>query len=175
MAWVRTHRTFLAACAVLLLLVLGTILLQRGPGPYTPDVAGVVVSGQIVEGNLTEFHLANGKTVTANMLDGRTVINGGIGPGVGDLLLSGTRPNGRWVARAYPGTRISSELPSGCYVVASRGTDQGDWIQTDVGLRLRKAPDFDPGPLHTAGPGARYGGIGPTFCLNSEGLVTAFR
>ena len=174
MAWVRTHRTLLAACAVLLLLVLGTILLQRGPGPYTPDVAGVVVSTEAVEGNLTAFHLANGQTVTASTRDERTLV-GGYGPGIGDLLLSGMGPNGRWLARAYPGAQVRSDLPPGCYKVDSDGTDQGDWIQTDVGLRLRKAPDFDPGPLHTAAPGARYAGIDSTFCLNTEGLVTAFR
>jgi hypothetical protein len=153
------------------------------PGPYTPEVVGVVVSTELTEDDLARYRLANGETFTVNHLDERaqtTVYRQG--DVVGALLLGGTGPERPWIALVAPGTSTTTRFPAGCYALFSWGTDEGDWIQTDVGLRLRKAPGFDPGllpetpdgPVPTAHPGERYEGPGFAFCLDSAGFVTAY-
>jgi hypothetical protein len=47
------------------------------------------------------------------------------------------------------------------------GTRSGDWIVTDLGLRLPVAPLFDPGPYR----GNEYRPRGG-FCLDEQGQVT---
>lgn len=99
----------------------------------------------------------------------------------GHLLLSGAGPDRAWIAFLAPGTLTTTRFPAGCYPLYSWGTDEGNWIQTDIGLRVPKAPGFDPGllpetpdgPVPTAHPGLRYEGVDVAFCLNSEGFVTA--
>ena len=169
-------------CVLLAVVLAGCSLFQRHvPGPYTPEVVGVIVASELTDANLARYRLENGQTFTYNHLDGSTTVVYRAGQAVGDLLLAGTGPERPWIALVAPGTLTRSDLPPGCFALWSRGTDEGDWIQTDVGLRLRKAPGFDPGllpetpggPVPTAHPGLRYEGIGQAFCLNSEGLVTA--
>jgi hypothetical protein len=151
------------------------------PGPYAPEVVGVVTSTELVEGNLTRFNLANGQSFTVNELDGKALTTVyGAGGGAGDLLLGGTVSGHPWLAVVRPGTLTRSDLPDGCYALTGWGTDEGDWIQTDMGLRLRKAPDFDPGllpltpgmPAPTSRSGMRYEGTEQTFCLDRDGQVT---
>lgn len=172
-------------CAVLAILASCELVFQRHvPGPYSPEVAGVVTSTELTDGNLTRFHLANGQSFTVNELDSKaTTVVYQAGEAVGGLLLAGTGPERPWIALLPPGTLTRSDLPAGCYALNGWGTDEGDWILTDVGLRLRKAAGFDPGllpetpgmPAPTSHPGMRYDGVGQTFCLNIEGLVTARR
>jgi len=139
---------------------------------YTPDVAGVVASmGQGPDGNTTHFVLTDGRELDLAFNDGRPfpTIYGGVPPNVGDLLLAGTDPQHRWIASAGLETRTDEGLPAPCYAVGSYGTDAGDWIQTDVGLRMRKAPTFT---LPNWEHGPRFEQPGCVFCLDEEGLVT---
>ncbi len=165
--------------------LVAAVLLLAGCGSrtyYTPEIAGVVLSTGSADAGLTRFNLIDGRSFTANELDGATVVYRA-GEAVGDLLLGGTGPDGPWVALLAPATLTRSDLPAGCYALNGYGSDDGDWILMDVGLRLGKAPGFDPGllpdtpdgPVPTAHPGLRYDGVGQTFCLNSEGMVKARR
>ena len=153
---------------------------RQVPGPYTPEVAGVVVAIEPTDTNLTRFTLDNGRMFSASVLDATaTIFVYRRGGGVGDLLLAGSGPDRPWLAFLAPAGR--SDLPVDCYAVYGFGTDEGEWIQTDIGLRLRKAPEFDPGllpdtpdgPVPTTHPGLRYEGVQQTFCVNRDGLVTA--
>jgi len=149
------------------------------PGPYEPEVAGVVVSTEWVELNVvSRYVLEDGTFVDARILDkAETTIVYQAGQTIGDLLLAGSTTDGRWLAFLAP---ANGSLPSDCYAVHGYATDEGDWIQTDIGLRLRKAPDFDPGLLPavpggytpTSHPGLRYDAVGQTLCVNGDGLVT---
>jgi hypothetical protein len=160
------------------------LLSQRHvPGPYTPEVAGVIVASDRNEANFARYRLTNGETVTVNDLDGRATTRVyRAGDAIGSLLLAGSGPDRPWFA-LVPAARPSIDRPIGCYSLNTWGTDEGDWIQTDVGLRLRKAPGFDAGLLAetpggvvpTPRVGMRYQAVQQVFCLNEEGLVTARR
>ncbi len=101
------------------------------------------------------------------------VVYGGGPPDVGDLLLGGTGPDGPWVARL-----VSDSIAGGepdCFRLDGFGTDRGDMIETDAGIRLPKAAQFDPG-LETEGDAQRYtNSLDPKFCVNPDGQVTSFR
>jgi len=151
------------------------------PGPYIPEVVGVVTATELVEGNLTRFSLENGQSFTVDQLDGNALTTVyGAGGGVDDLLLGGTDSGKPWLALVRRGALTRSDLPDGCYALEDWGTDDGVWIQADSGLRLRKAPDFDPGllpetpgmPAPTSWSGMRYEGTQQTFCLDRDGQVT---
>lgn len=123
-------------------------------------------------GGTTTYELANGQEVTIDASDGRRMDYGGL-PSIGDLLLSGTGPDGPWIARLLPTLR--SDAPPGCYELRSYGTDRGEWIETDAGLRLHKAfANFNPGSDRAVREGDRYEGPGRPFCVNENGEVTAF-
>ncbi len=169
---------FVAVCAVLAVLALWLVFFQRRvPGPYTPEVAGVVESEESLPGSSMRYLLTDGRTITIDYAKTRIVVS--VGRAVGDLLLSGSSTEGPWIALLAP-AQPRSDISPGCYGLIGWGTDEGDWIQTDIGLRLRKAPDFDAGLLPqtpgglvpTPHVGLRYEGVQQTFCLNSQGLVT---
>lgn len=157
------------------------LLSQRHvPGPYTPEVAGVVATEESLPGSSMRYVLTDDREITVDYANTTIVMS--VGRAVGDLLLQGSSPEGSWVALLAPAQR-RSDLPIECYGLDSWGTDEGDWIQTDVGLRLRKAPGFDAGLLAetpggvvpTPRVGMRYEAVQQVFCLNDEGLVTARR
>jgi hypothetical protein len=173
-------RSALVAAAVLCLLVAGCV--RHVPGPYTPEVAGVVVSSQWIEASsVGRFVLHDGSVIEADTSDRtRTKIILQAGPPEGDLLLSGTTPQGQWLAIIPPASLTRSDLPPDCFPVTGYATDDSEWVQTDIGHRLRKAATFDPGLLPdvpggyvpTARPGLRYEATGQVFCVNQDGLVT---
>lgn len=145
-----------------------------------PEVVGVVVSTEWTEPNVVaRYALDNGKSFSAKILDkNETTIVYEAGNAVGDLLLAGSGPDRPWLALLALSGR--TDLPPDCYAVYGYGTDEGDSIQTDVGLRLGKAPGFDPGllpdtpdgPVPTTHVGLRYDAVQQTFCVNRDGLVT---
>jgi hypothetical protein len=135
----------------------------------TPEVAGIVASREFVAGGATHYVLTDGRDLTIDLTRGNPVIYGTAGPAVGELLLSGSGPNGQWIARL---TLASwQDAPSGCYTVSGFGTDRGQWIETDAGLRLPKAKGF----TTTEERGDRFESSFPVFCLDETGQVTSFR
>jgi hypothetical protein len=162
-------------------LALWLVLSQRQvPGSYMPEVAGVIEAEESLPGSSMRYVLTDGREITVDYANTTIVMS--VGREVGDLLLQGSSPEASWVALLAPALR-RSDLPIECYGLNGWGTDEGDWIQTDVGLRLRKAPGFDAGLLAetpggvvpTPRVGMRYEAVQQVFCLNEEGLVTARR
>jgi hypothetical protein len=151
-------------------------------GPYVPETAGLLVSSEWVTLNtIARYVLDNGESLTANVSDREAMQWVYRDPGqTGDLVLGGQQPV-PWIAFVAPATTTASGLPDGCFALYDNGTDDGEWIQADSGLRLRKAPGFDSGllavtpgmPVPTPRVGHRYAGVGHLFCLNRDGLVTA--
>jgi len=176
----RARRASLAAIA-LLAAACQPASGPQGGGPYVPETAGILVSSEWVTLNtIARYVLDNGASLTANVSDGdaiRWVYRGG--GQTGDLVLGGQQPV-PWIAFLAPAIP-RSDLPDGCFALLDNGTDDGEWIQADSGLRLRKAPGFDSGllavtpggPVPTPRVGHRYAGVGRLFCLNRDGLVTA--
>jgi hypothetical protein len=155
---------------------------QRVGGPYVPETAGILVSSEwVTQNTIARYVLDNGESFTANVADPKATQFVYRDPGLtGDLLLGGQRP-GPWLAFLAPAATSRSGLPDGCFALYANATDDGEWIQTDVGLRLRKAAGFDPGllaatpdgPVPTAHVGLRYDGDNRLFCVNRGGLVTS--
>lgn len=141
---------------------------------YTPEIAGVVVETRGTN-SASLYQLANGQRFTIDITNSKVIVYGGGPPDVGDLLLGGTGPDGAWVARLHKD--VATGGSPDCFVLGSFGTDHRDTIEMDVGLRLPKAPQFDPGPI---GPvdgvkdGTRYEWSPSKFCVNSDGQVTSF-
>ena len=177
----------LARCASLVAIALLTAACQpvSGPqvgGPYVPETAGILVSSEwVTENTIARYVLDNGASLTANVSDRQATQWVYRDPGQkGDLVLGGEHPT-PWIAFVAPATTSRSGLPDGCFALYSNGTDDGEWIQTDSGLRLRKAAGFDPGllaetpdgPVPTPRVGHRYDGVDRLFCVNRDGLVTA--
>ena len=173
------HRRTVGALVLLPVLVLVGCG-RSGPGPYEPEVAGVVVSTEWVEPNVvSRYALEDGTFVDARVTGStKTTVVYQPGRTIGDLLLSGSTADGQWLAFLTPAGR--DDLPGDCFAVYGYATDEGDWIQADMGLRLRKAADFDPGLLPavpdgatpTSHPGLRYEAPLQTLCVNRDGLVT---
>lgn len=92
------------------------------------------------------------------------------------LLISGSGAGSRWwivLVEMNPG---GSLMPADCYGLDAEGTDQGEEILFDFGLRLPKSHGFDPGVgLSDGRYDAPGGGGGPArFCINPDGEVTAY-
>lgn len=147
----------------------GGVLLACTRAYYTPEVAGVVLSRTPTDAGW-HYVVETGHDLTIDLTEGKRIVYGTVSPDVGDLLLSGTGPEGPWIARLTPPTWDNA--PAGCYTLESSGTDRGDWIETDVGIRLPKAPGFL--PLNRR-DGDRYAAsIGHVFCVNEDGQAAAF-
>lgn len=154
-------------------LVIATLLFAACGGRtyYTPDVSGVVVD---IGGpdHASVYRLADGQAFTIDITNGKVIVYGGGPPHVGDLLLGGTGSDGPWVARLYSDAVRGGRAD--CYFLEGFGTDRGQWIETDAGLRLPKASSFDPG-LQPGVEGQRIpDSIHPGFCVNVDGQVTSF-
>lgn len=151
-------------------------------GPYVPETIGLLVSSEwVTQNTIARYVLDNGESLTANVSDGEAIRWVYRNPGQkGDLVLGGQQPT-PWIAFVAPATISRRGLPDGCFALYDNGTDDGEWIQADSGLRLRKALGFDSGllaetpggPVPTPRVGHRYDGVDRLFCLDRGGLVTA--
>lgn len=177
----RARRASLAAIALLAAACQPASGPQAG-GPYVPETAGILVSSEwVTQNTIARYVLDNGESLTANVSDRDAMRWVYRDPGQkGDLVLGGQQPV-PWIAFVAPATISRRGLPDGCFALYDNGTDDGEWIQADSGLRLRKAPGFDPGmlaetpggPVPTPRVGHRYAGVDRLFCVNRDGLVTA--
>ncbi len=150
---------------------------SRAPGPYNPEVTGVIDATEPGGPSITRYVLEDGATFDANILNSSatTIVYraGNNGDVIGDLLLGGSIDDHPWVAFLAPDG--GSDLPDECYALYGPATDEGDTILFDIGIRLPKAPAFDAGflgnPYEQPYPGRRYDAPLQTFCVNREGLV----
>jgi hypothetical protein len=131
----------------------------------TPSVIGVVAEVTQLRDGRSVYRLEGGRTT--DIASQETILLGGE-PVVGELLMSGTDPDGRqWVAGLRPSDIVGEP---GCFRLASSGRDAGDWIETSAGFRLPKAATFDPGATDGKEFALPLGG----FCLNDKGEVTSY-
>jgi hypothetical protein len=132
----------------------------------TPGIAGVVLDIEETPDGGETYSLENGQL--AQIASQKTVLLGGE-PLVGELLLSGTDPDGRqWVAGVSPWD--AAGRPEGCFWLPSQGRLVSGWIDTTAGFRLPKAAGFDPGYARNNEFTSDRGG----FCLNEAGEVTSY-
>lgn len=168
-----------------LIVLAATVVVSGCPAPQVVSVGLPQSVGFIVESTVTErfgeevvyeLTLDDGTTVTideraAHQVAGST----GIAGNRTDLLITGEVNDQRWwlvLIEFGP----NQSMPSDCYGLISDGTDEGDTILFDSGLRLPKAAVFDPGGEYADG---RYDspGVGSApamFCINPDGEVTAY-
>lgn len=159
---VRQSLLFVALVVVFLVAVV--VLADQTRTFYTPTIVGVV-EGQheIQDGSqrVTRLTLVDGRTIDVDTMT-RRIVYGGLLPLEGELLLAGDEPDA-WIAR-LPGR-------DPCFEIGGRGTEQGDFIATAVGLRLPKAAVFDRRHYHETEH--EFNGAG--FCVNALGEVTGIR
>ena len=133
-----------------------------------PTTVGVVAGIDRLAGNAVDYHLSSGATVKVDFATARILLPDG-GPSEGDLLLSGIEPAGRmWVAGLKPND--SADVPPGCYQLLDTGIGTDGFIDLSIGVRLPKAPEFDPGPVSNE----RYDLERVTFCVNERGEVLSY-
>ena len=137
-------------------------------GAREPNVIGVVASVELLPDNRLAVTVESGTRIEIDRnRDHNLTSNVAGGPDPGQLLLYGDEAfGGRWWVVAYPAT-------GGCYLVYASGVDDGDHVKMDFGVRLPKAPAFDPG---VSGRDGTYDNRWSSqFCLDGEGRVTAYR
>ncbi len=131
----------------------------------TPTIASVIEAEEQLPNGHWVYQLRDGQNLEIDYDDTTNLRNGE--PKVGDLLLTGTDPDGgRWVLPVSPATAIGR--PAGCFMMGGYGRSADGWIETAAGWRLHKAADFrdtrdQPDDLFSSERGV--------FCLNERGEV----
>ena len=141
--------------------ILAGLLAGCGRTYYTPDVVGIVATREQLPDQSVQITLRDGRSQVVDV-HVQGIIHGGGIPDEGELFLSGSAPK-PWVAR------LSGADP--CFIVPGGGSEEGDFIATDAGLRLPKADTFDRG--HYLATEHRFESGG--FCVNSSGEITRIR
>ena len=146
--------------AVLLAVIVAACL---GTPMRTPDVVGVVVDVTELDGPPRRFSLEGGDFVDLDFPGTEPLAGsrGGLEPGT--LLLAGEDQGSAWY--------LSMTLRTDCFQLDSYGSDAGDAIDFDNGLRLPKAPGFDPGIVTDGRYDKNPQGH---FCINEGGEVVSY-
>lgn len=125
------------------LFLLAACLSARGfrePGrARTPSAGGVITERQVTNG-LTFLTLHTGQQVELDERVAQPLQVPARQPNVDDLLFYGSEADGAWY-EAVP----SGGSEADCYYLIGPARDDGGHILTEYGLRLPKAPHFDPG------------------------------
>jgi hypothetical protein len=154
-------RQVLALVAVVLVAQGCGLLGQGSPTPNRPvEVVGVVASKEVrVVGSssVIDFTFDDGRTYTMDNIGGP--------PGVGGLLIAGSKPTPWAIGASLEDP--DSGWPVGCYGLNENGTENETTVDLEVGATLPKAPNFDP-TGRPKGSGRIWGG---TICLDREGRV----
>jgi hypothetical protein len=156
-----------AAALVILLAGLLAGCVTNKQETLMPTTVGVVTSVEPLAGRTVVYHLSSGKVLEVDLAAVNILAPGG--PGEGDLLLSGAESSGRtWIAGLFP--YVAADAPSGCFRLAATGIGEDGWIDLSIGVRLRKASNFDPGPISND----RYVMERLSFCINGDGEVLSY-
>lgn len=147
-------------CAIAILMVLATACATQ---PRVPDVVGVVVDVEELAGPPRRFTLEGGAFADLPFpgTDPLPGSEGGLDRGT--LLLAGEDSGGRWY--------MSLTRDGDCFLMDSYGSDAGDAIDFDNGLRLPKAEDFDPGIVTDGRYDENPQGH---FCVSEKGEVVSY-
>jgi hypothetical protein len=126
---------------------------------YELTNSGIVESVEEMEGGGLRLALATGESI--DLLPGAVDLYGEIII-PGEFIMIGTAGS----AVGYATTRTADA----CHVLNEPAIDDGGHILFDFGLRLPKAPDFDPGPIDDG----RFPSFREGFCINSAGEVVRY-
>ncbi len=135
----------------------------------TPEIVGVIDSSDFGADSLWHVLLADGQKLSLRRSaaegPGYAPLDGGGTPRVGDLLIAGNEPTPWYTSPAhltnlsdYAGRHLE------CYMLDGSGKENTDSFDFDYGLRLAKAPDFDP-------VGANGHDFSGGACLDAQGRV----
>ncbi|MDQ4107784.1 MAG: hypothetical protein M3138_03125 [Actinomycetota bacterium] len=133
-----------------------------------PEITGEIAVREFVDGSVVEVETVQGEQVRIEL--NRTArIGGSTDPDEGDLLLYGTEPDGPWF---WSGPLLDDPRTGGnCAELMAPALEDGNFIVFEIGVRLPKAPDFDPFEV-TDG---QFTDPTKGFCLNERGEVTRYR
>jgi hypothetical protein len=132
-----------------------------------PATVGVVTEVERLAGRSVAYHVASGEVAEVDLVTADLTPEGGAGEGM--LLLTGTRGSGRtWLIALYPNT--AADVPPGCFQLVATGVGSGGSIDFSNGLRLPKAPNFDPGSVAND----QYNLERVAFCINERGEVLSY-
>ena len=134
-----------------------------GTSTRTPDVVGVVVEVTELDGPPRRFTFEGGHSVELHFpgTDPLARSQGGLQPG--SLLLAGDAQGRAWY--------MSLTADGDCFIMDSYGSDAGEAIDFDNGLRLPKAPGFDPGIVTDGRYDKNPRGH---FCINANAEVVSY-
>jgi hypothetical protein len=127
---------------------------------------GVIEASERLEGRIVRIELAGEQAVEIDVGRAVRLDRSRGGQEVGTLLLAGSHAGEQWYMS------LTEMQQSDCFGLHSDGSDDGDHVIFDIGLRLPKADDFDPGPVRDG----RYdtGGADDIFCITPSGEVLSF-
>ena len=123
-----------------------------------PETIGVIVEVEPVPGGY-ELPLTSGEVISVSGTEGID----GVPPGRGHLLLYGLDGEETWYLALYP-------QGDDCFLLGSRASDAGPFLDFDVGVRLPKASDFSLLPTVEG----RYGDALSPLCIDREGQVRGY-
>lgn len=147
-------------CAAAILLVL---LTACGTPTRAPDIIGVVVDVTDLPGPLRRFAVEGGEFIDVDLDRADLLADSRGAQNPGTLLLAGEDAGAQWY--------MSLEGDGDCFLMDSYGSDAGDAIDFDNGLRLPKAEDFDPGIVTDGRYDKNPQGH---FCVNDIGEVVSY-
>ena len=127
---------------------------------YELTDSGVVESVEQIEGGGLRVALARGDSL--DILPGAVDLYGELVL-PDELLLMGSSDSGD--AYVTLGTVLDA-----CYILEEPAVDDGTHLVFDFGLRLPKAPGFDPGPIDDG----RFPSFMEGFCINAAGEVVRY-
>ena len=147
---------------MLLVVVVGAAIgaaCTGAPNYREPETIGVIVEVDPVPGGTTMLPLTSGEIITVNEPEGID----GVPPGPGSLLLYGVDGDEPWYLALRP-------QRDDCFLLGSRASDAGQFLDFDVGIRLPKASDFSLLPTVEG----RYGDALSPLCIDREGKVRGY-
>jgi hypothetical protein len=134
--------------------------------PKVPEAAGVVQAIEPTATQTSRFVLDTGAVLIDIGRDQQ--LYGGGSPRVGDLIIVGTDGQKTWYLVIVPGGR--SPRGGHCFPLLVTGVDGGNTIDTDIGVRLPKTPDFNRG----GDTDGIYNEQPHEFCLDERGAIYAW-
>jgi len=137
-----------------------------------PQIVGEVLTREpVVDQGPNErrylYELAGGDTVDLD-LNSALRVGDGPAPDEGFLVLYGTEPDGPWF---WSGPLLDDSVTGRqCATIGGPALEEGASIVFEIGLRLPKAPDFDPAEIRDGefSDPTRY------FCIDEHGEVTRY-
>jgi hypothetical protein len=149
------------------------------PEVVEPETSGVVTRIVDVSGAVERWVLDNGATVEFDL--NKTILGYQTNPpAVGNLVVSGTMSQGRWVMQLGPGELFS---PKDCFAVRLPAFDRADSIEFEMGtaervgvhggwrVRIPKTPTFGWQPFGSPGKDGAYPPR-TRICLNGRGQAS---